>query len=146
MSFFYASTRRTSLTFQHLFFYFPNKENSCVYKIRCRRGNKHFDMRFWWIRSVCFPWEDRKGASYDIGKGWKGVHFPPELAFQPLILYFLSVSFPICNLTWRGNNYVYRQGRGINRRIESTKQTIVIDNTEIILSHSLFSLRQLFNC
>ena len=31
-----------------------------------------------------------------------------------------KVIFPICTLTWHVNNYVSRQGKGINRRIEST--------------------------
>ena len=31
-----------------------------------------------------------------------------------------KVVFPICTLTWRVNNYVSRQGKGINRRNEST--------------------------
>ena len=33
----------------------------------------------------------------------------------------MQVLFPICTLTWRVNNYVSRQGKGINRRNESTK-------------------------
>ena len=33
----------------------------------------------------------------------------------------LQVFFPICTLTWRVNNYVSRQGEGINRRNESSK-------------------------
>ena len=32
-----------------------------------------------------------------------------------------KVLLPICTLTWRVNNYVSRQGEGINRRNESTK-------------------------
>ena len=28
--------------------------------------------------------------------------------------------FPICALTWRVKNYVYRQEKGTNRRYEST--------------------------
>ena len=37
------------------------------------------------------------------------VYFPPESALSPLMLYFLTVLFPICTLTWRANNYVSRQ-------------------------------------
>ena len=36
------------------------------------------------------------------------------------------------------NNYVSRQGKGINRRIESTQNTIVIANIVIIGDHFLF--------
>ena len=32
----------------------------------------------------------------------------------------IKVLFPICTLNWRVDNYVYRQGKGINRRNEST--------------------------
>ena len=32
----------------------------------------------------------------------------------------IEVPFPICTLTWRVNNHVYRQIKGINRRNEST--------------------------
>ena len=37
------------------------------------------------------------------------VYFPPESALSPLVLYFSTVLFPICTLTWRANNYVSRQ-------------------------------------
>ena len=39
----------------------------------------------------------------------KVVYFPPESALLPLMLYFSTVLFPICALTWRVNNYVSRQ-------------------------------------
>ena len=39
----------------------------------------------------------------------KVVYFPPETAFLSLMLYFSTVLFPICTLTWRVNNYVLRQ-------------------------------------
>ena len=39
----------------------------------------------------------------------KLVYFPPESALLPLMLYFSTVLFPICTLTWRVNNYVSRQ-------------------------------------
>ena len=39
----------------------------------------------------------------------KAVYFPPESALLPLMLYFSTVLFPICTLTWRANNYVFRQ-------------------------------------
>ena len=37
------------------------------------------------------------------------VYFPPESALPPLIIYFSTVLFPICTLTWRVNNSVSRQ-------------------------------------
>ena len=39
----------------------------------------------------------------------KVVYFPPESALLPLMLYFSTVLFSICTLTWRVNNYVSRQ-------------------------------------
>ena len=39
----------------------------------------------------------------------KVVYFSPESALFPLMLYFSTVLFPICTLTWRANNYVSRQ-------------------------------------
>ena len=39
----------------------------------------------------------------------RAVYFPPESALQPLMLYFSTVLFPICTLTWCANNYVSRQ-------------------------------------
>ena len=36
-----------------------------------------------------------------------------------LINNMIKVLFPICTLNWRVNNYVFRQGKGINRRNES---------------------------
>ena len=39
----------------------------------------------------------------------KAVYFPPESAPLPLMLYFLTVLFPICTLTWPANNYVSHQ-------------------------------------
>ena len=37
------------------------------------------------------------------------VCFPPESALSPLILYFSTVLFPICTLTWHAKNYVSRR-------------------------------------
>ena len=37
------------------------------------------------------------------------VYFPPESALLPVMLYFSTVLFPICTLTWRVNIYVSRQ-------------------------------------
>ena len=39
----------------------------------------------------------------------KAVYFPPESSLSPLVLYFSTVLFSICTLTWRANNYVSRQ-------------------------------------
>ena len=107
--------------------------------MRCQRGNKHFDIHFWRIRSIHFPSKDRKDASYEGGNGWKVVYFPPNLAFQPLMFYFVRVLFPIFTLTWRVNSYASRQGKGINERNQSIKTQLLLILLTIIFSwFSLF--------
>ena len=69
------------------------------------------------------------------------VFFPPELAFQPLMLYFVRVLLHICTLTWRANNYVFRQDRGINSRNENTKTQVLLIVLTRKMSQFSFSLR-----
>ena len=52
----------------------------------------------------------------------KIVYFPPESAFLPLILYFSTVLFPICTLTWRVNNYVSGQEKVSIRETKVQRQ------------------------
>ena len=61
----------------------------------------------------------------------KAVYFPPESALLPLMLYFSTVLFPICTLTWRVNNYVSRPGKSIKRRNESTTSELLRTFTEL---------------
>ena len=93
--------------FHHFLFHFPSKERSCICNRRRRRGNKRFDVHLRRIRSVHSPSKDGKHASYEKINGWEGVYFPPESAFEPLMLYFVKVLFPICALTWIANNDVF---------------------------------------
>ena len=44
----------------------------------------------------------------------KIVYFPPESAFQALMLTFIKVFFPICTLSCRANNYVFRPEKTYN--------------------------------
>ena len=37
------------------------------------------------------------------------------------VIIMIKVLFLLCTFTWRVNNYVSHQGKGINRRNESTK-------------------------
>ena len=37
------------------------------------------------------------------------VYLSPKSALSHLMLYFSTVLFPICTLTWRANNYVFRR-------------------------------------
>ena len=59
------------------------------------------------------------------------VYFPPESALLPLMLYFSTVLFPFCTLTWRANNYVSRREKSINRRNESTTSELLGNLTEL---------------
>ena len=47
----------------------------------------------------------------------------------------IKLFFPICTLNWRVNNYVSRQGKGIDRRNESTK---------ILINFVAFGIRIIF--
>ena len=60
--------------------------------------------------------------------------------FQPVMLFFVRVLLFICNLTWRANNFVSRQRKGINRTIENTRTQLLIVLTTIFSQFS-FSLR-----
>ena len=46
-----------------------------------------------------------------------------------------KVLCPICTFTWRVSNYVFRQGKGVNRRIESTMVIVFCTDND---SQSLF--------
>ena len=52
----------------------------------CLCWNEHFDVHLWRIRPVHFPSKDGKDAGYEGKEGWKGIYFPPESAFLPLLL------------------------------------------------------------
>ena len=41
------------------------------------------------------------------------------------VVNMIKILFTICSLTWRVNNYVSRQGKGINRRNESTNNILI---------------------
>ena len=56
---------------------------------------------FWWKMEKTRPMREEMDG--------KAVYFPPESALLPFMLYFSTVPFPICTLTWRVNNYVSRQ-------------------------------------
>ena len=111
--------------------------------------SKHFYIHFWWIRSIHFSSKDKRDASYEERNGWKDVRLPAESAFQPLMLFLAKVIFTICTLAWRENN-VSRQQKCVNSRYEKNwkyQNTIVIDNTEIIISHFfVFPYNNYFNC
>ena len=79
-------------------------------------GNKHFDVQFWRIRLVLFPSKDGKDVACEGRNGWKNVYFSPESASFVFVFNMVKGLFPFCTSTWRVNNYVSRQGEGINRK------------------------------
>ena len=50
--------------------------------------------------------------------------FPASVGISPLYLLWLKYFSLLCTLTWRANNFVSRQGKGINRRNEGTRGEI----------------------
>ena len=59
-----------------------------------------------------------KSASYEEKSGWKGCFFPARVHILTFVIY--RALFLVCTLSWRVYNYVFRQGKGINRKNEST--------------------------
>ena len=122
------------LIFYNLIFHFPIIDKTYIYEMRCQRGDKHFDIHFWLIRSVLFPSKYWKDAYHGGRNGRKDISIPPESAFQPLMLLFVRVIWPLFILTWRVNNYFSREGKGIYRRNESTEGQLLLILLTIIVS------------
>ena len=51
----------------------------------CRRRKKHFDVQFYGLDPYHFRRKMEKVRVYEIKNGRRGVYFPPESAFFPLI-------------------------------------------------------------
>ena len=77
---------------------------------------------------LLFPSKDGKDVAYEGKNGWKGVYTPSASASIVFVARMIKVLFVICTSTWRVNNYVSRQGEGINRRNESS----IIGNNKIL--------------
>ena len=109
---------------KYYYFSFPVLEKCLIfcpyYYLLCRRGNKHFDVHFWWIGLVFFPSKNGKDVAYEGRNGWKGVYFARESESFVFVVNMIRVLFIICTSTRRVNNNVSRQREGINRRNEST--------------------------
>ena len=65
---------------------------------------------------------------------------PARVGILPFIVNMIKVLLPVCTLTWPVNNYVSRQGKGTNRRNESTNISIII----IVLIHTFVTQLTLF--
>ena len=85
----------------------------------CRRGNRHFNVHFLRIRPVIFP--SKMENSRPLKEETDGKVFTSRQSRHfCFVINMIKVFFPICTLTLLVNNFVSRQGKGINRRNEST--------------------------
>ena len=93
----------------------------------CRRGNKHSDVQVQRITLVHFPSRDGKDAVSEGRDGWQMCLFAAIVGIFGFIVNMVEDLFRICTPTWRVKNYVSCQGKGINRRNESTIFIIMIN-------------------
>ena len=104
----FCSNRKLSFfSFQEIFNFY--EDGSCIFLLVniLTAWEPALRYRFWGIRPENFPSEDGKYVAYEGKNGWKGVYFPPELAF--ILQYsFMKVLLPIYSLIWRLNNFVSR--------------------------------------
>ena len=76
------------------------------------------------------------------------VYFPPESALPPLMLYFSTVLFPTCTLTWQlANNYVFANFHNNINRISklpksptTTMPTFHVKSEKFELFEDLFQM------
>ena len=67
---------------------------------------------------VISPSKDGEDVAYEGRNGLKGVSFPPESASFVFVIITIEIFFPICNSTWRVNNYVFRHVEGRSHKEE----------------------------
>ena len=100
---------------------------SFCYCFLCRWGNNQFDVLFWRIRPVIFlpDWtrtffrrKMESTRSMKVKMEWEVFISRWSRRFS-FIDNMIKVLFSICTLSWRLNNYVSLQGKGINKRNES---------------------------
>ena len=85
----------------------------------CQGGNKHFDVHFRRIKLVHFLSKDGKDAF--VKEEMDGEMFISRQRWNfSFIDNMIKVLFPICTLNWRVNIYVSCQGKGVNKKNEST--------------------------
>ena len=106
---------------------FPIKEISIIRLLTtCRRGNKRFDVHLRRVRTVHFLSKDGKSASYDGRDGWKSCLFPARVGISNFDVSLLDSTFPYLYLDLACKQLCFPPGKGINRRNESTEDTIFI--------------------
>ena len=62
---------------------------------------------------------DGLDPSYERRDEWKVCLFLARVGNLTMMLQFIKIFIRICTLTWRVDNFVSCQGKGINSRIES---------------------------
>ena len=68
--------------------------------------------------------KDGKGASYDGRDGWKSCLFPARVGIPNFDVILLDSNFPCLYLDLACKQLCFPPGKGINRRNESTEDTI----------------------
>ena len=112
-------------SFYSFYFPFPIKEISIIrLQTTCRRGNRRFDVHLRRIRTVHFLSKEGKGVSYDGRDGWKSFLFPARVGISNFDVILLDSTFPYLYLDLACKQLCFPPGKGINRRNESTEDTI----------------------
>ena len=130
------------------FFHLWNILYNC--KQRGRRGNRHFDVHLWRIRTVHFLSKDGKGACYEGREGWKGCLFPARVGTLTFDVILVDNTFPYLYFDLACKQLCFPPGKSKNRRNESTTSELYGNLTELYRtfeSHSselLIILQELF--
>ena len=102
---------------------FPLMEHTffSVY-IKCRRGNKHFDVHLWRIRSTHFLSKDGKDASYEGKHGGKGCLFPARVGPSIFWSIYDESTFFYVYVDLACQQLCFPPGKDMKRRNKSTKE------------------------
>ena len=121
----------------HELFHFPNSDNKWPAKYYVDGGMSTLISFSDGLEPSIFRWKMEKTRL--MREGMNGVVF---FCHQNWHFYFLNptmkVFFLICALTWCVNNFICRQGKGIQRRNENTKNRL---NTLKLLSSTSYFLK-----
>ena len=96
-----------------------------------RRGNKHFDVHFWRIRTVFFLSKQGKSASYEGRDGWKSCLFPAWGGILMFNAIPLESTFPFLYLDLVCKQLYFPPGKGINRKNEGTNSGLFRTSSEL---------------
>ena len=84
-----------------------------------RRGSRHLDVRFWWIRPVLFCQKMEKTRPVREETDGKVLISRQNRHFL-FVDNMIKILFKFSTLTWPANSYVSRPGKSINWRNERT--------------------------